>query len=168
MAIIFHGQSECPVCHMILYQEQDIALFPAFISNTKDPLYIFNDEGIHRFCLEKHPLGNKVSEFLEKVTFKSRPENRICDIGGNFIDSPENYLFISLLTSDEAERLYAFNFMNIDLQNITKWKDKENFIPAAELFLQAEKWESLTSFNYLEYVLEKIKSRLEAGFIFKV
>ncbi|WP_131707598.1 hypothetical protein [Chryseobacterium angstadtii] len=108
--------------------------------------------------MEKHSLGSKVSAFLDKMIFKTRPENRICDIGGNIIDLPENYLFISLLTSDETDKLYTFNMMNIDIRNISIWPELQDFIAAAERFLEKEKWESIGSFNELEYVLEKIKS----------
>lgn len=157
MAIIFQNQSECSICRALLYNHQNIIMFPAFISNTKDPVYLFNDAGVHYSCLEKHSLRSKVSAFLEKVTFKTRPENRICDIGGNIIDLPENYLFISLLTSDETDELYSFNFMNIDIRNLSKWVDKQNFVDAIEQFLKDEKWEASGPFNYLEYVLEKVK-----------
>jgi len=158
MAIIIHNQSECPICRTILYDHQNVVLFPALISNTKDPLCIFSDAGIHRSCLEGHFLGSKASTFLEKVIFKTRPENRICDIGGNTIDLPENYLFINLLTSDETEELYSFNFMNIDIRNLSNWVDKQNLVDSIEQFLEEEKWEAAGSFNYLKYVLEKIKS----------
>lgn len=158
MAIIIQNQSECPICHTILYDHQNIVMFPAFISNTKDPLYLFNDAGIHYSCLKKHSSGNKALGFMEKVMFKIKPENRICDIGKNMIDTPENHLFIDLLTSDEKEKLYSFNIMNIDIRNISMWPDRQDFIAAAEQFLVDEKWEFLSSFNYLDYVLKKIKS----------
>lgn len=157
MAIIIHNQSECSICHSILYGHQNIVMFPVLTSNTKDSLYIFSDAGIHRSCLEGHFSGSKASTFLEKVIFKTRPENRICDISGNIIDIPENYLFINLLTSDETEELYSFNFMNIDIRNLSNWVDKQNFVDAVEQFLKDEKWEASGPFNYLEYVLEKVK-----------
>ncbi|KMQ63108.1 hypothetical protein ACM46_14310 [Chryseobacterium angstadtii] len=141
-----------------MFDHQNIILFPAFIPNVKDSLYLFNDTGMHHSCMEKHSLGSKVSAFLDKMIFKTRPENRICDIGGNIIDLPENYLFISLLTSDETDKLYTFNMMNIDIRNISIWPELQDFIAAAERFLEKEKWESIGSFNELEYVLEKIKS----------
>ncbi|MCT2560617.1 hypothetical protein [Chryseobacterium herbae] len=158
MAIIIQNQSECPICHTILFDHQNIVMFPAFIPNVKDSMYLFNDAGIHYSCLEKHPLGTKALKFVEKVIFKTRPKNRICDISGNTIDLPENHLFTNLLTSNEKDELYSFNFMNIDIRNISKWKDKQNFIDAIERFEKEEKWETIGPFNYLEYVLKKLKS----------
>ncbi|WP_223607548.1 hypothetical protein [Chryseobacterium sp. OSA05B] len=135
-------------------------MFPAFIPNVKDSLYLFNDAGVHHSCLAKHPLGSKVSAFLETMIFKTRPKNRFCDIGGNIIDLPENYLFTNLLTSDEKDTLYSFNFMNIDIRNLSKWKDRKNFIDAIEKFEEEKEWEEIGGFNYLEYVLKKLKSPL--------
>ena len=158
MAIVFLNQSKCSICDTIMYEHEEIILFPAFTSNQKDPLYPFSDESLHYSCLGKHLLHQKALAFRETILSKTRPENRICDIGGNRIDQPENYLFIGLLTSDELNPLYAFNFMNIDIQNIPKWSKKEGFLSLLEQFSVEDQLQSSSSFDYLDYLMKKIQS----------
>lgn len=65
MAIIFLNQSECPVCKKTLDKGQDIVLFPPFTSDKNHQFYLFNDEGVHRSCLQKTKLGTEALKFLE-------------------------------------------------------------------------------------------------------
>lgn len=65
MTIIFLNQSECPICKKTLDEGQDIVLFPAFTSDTNHKFYLFNDEGIHRSCLQNTQLRIEALKFLE-------------------------------------------------------------------------------------------------------
>lgn len=65
MAIIFLNQSECPICKKTLDEGQDIVLFPAFTSDKNHKFYLFNDEGVHRYCLQNTELGIQALKFLE-------------------------------------------------------------------------------------------------------
>jgi len=133
-------------------------LFPPFVQNMKDPYYIFNDNGVHKKCLTASPLGARAMEYRDIVFYKTRPENRICDIGGNLITSMDDYIFTDLLTSDAKEDLHQFNFMTIDKNNLNKWVQRENFLITARKFLSDDKWKSLTKFNYLDYLIKVIES----------
>jgi len=158
MALIFSGKSKCPLCNEIMYDYEDIVLFPPFVQNMKDPYYIFNDNGVHKKCLTASPLGARAMEYRDIVFYKTRPENRICDIGGNLITSMDDYIFTDLLTSDAKEDLHQFNFMTIDKNNLNKWVQRENFLITARKFLSDDKWKSLTKFNYLDYLIKVIES----------
>jgi hypothetical protein len=65
VAIIFLNQSEYPICKKTLNKGQDVVLFPSFTSDKNNKFYLFNDEGIHRSCLQKTELGIKALKFLE-------------------------------------------------------------------------------------------------------
>ncbi|AZA83035.1 hypothetical protein EG341_05480 [Chryseobacterium lactis] len=65
MAIIFLNLSECPICKKTLDDGQDIVLFPPFTSDKNHKFYLFNDEGVHRSCLQKTTLGLEALQFLE-------------------------------------------------------------------------------------------------------
>lgn len=156
MAIVINAQSKCPLCNQIIVENEKIILFPPFVQNMKDSFYLFNDRGVHRTCLFKHPLGEQALLYLDEIIFKTRPENRRCDIGGNMIESIDNYLFIDLLTSDENEALYEFNFMTLDKRNISQWIDRFLFLNLASQFYEENKWESLTEFHYLKYLIASI------------
>ncbi|WP_326983010.1 hypothetical protein VUJ46_00235 [Chryseobacterium sp. MYb264] len=67
MAILFLNQSECTVCKKTLNEGQKFVLFPAFTSDENNKFYIFNDEAVHRSCLERTELGKEALLFLEEI-----------------------------------------------------------------------------------------------------
>lgn len=155
MAIIFRGKSQCPICNEIMNESDEIVLFPPFIQNVNDPFYIFNDAGIHESCLLKSKLGKQALEYREIMFEKIKPINRICDIGGNLITKPDDYLFINLLTSNPSEGLSKFNFMTIDKNNLPKWKNRQLFHDVTQRFMDEGKWRTLKDFNYLSYLIDQ-------------
>jgi hypothetical protein len=157
MALLFLGQTECPICGDIIEDRENAYLFPPFISNTKDKMYEFNDAAFHISCLRQHPLGNLAIAFSDELIFKTRPQNRICIVGGNEIKSFDDYIFISLLTSNEREDLYKFNFITLDRNNLKIWSDRIEFIDVATKFKQENKWGDFGEFKYLDNLIESIR-----------
>ena len=157
MAVVIIGKSECHICGKVLESSEDIVLFPPFIANMLDPLYIFNDAGVHMRCLEKHPLGQQALLYRDKDISATRPENRICSIGKNKIENPDDYIFLGLLTSDENHPLYKFNFTTIDRRNLNKWKNKEEFISCTLKFKESGCWKEFAGNKYLDRLLEKVR-----------
>jgi hypothetical protein len=156
MALFFINQ-KCLLCQKEINDTQKIFSFPAFIQNTNDQFYQFNDSVFHLECLQKHPLGNRAIRFAEYFVFSIRTENRICTVGKNKIRNFEDYIFVDLLTTDEQEDLYQFNFMTIDKNNLYKWKERGKFIAACIKFKEQNKWSDFGEFNYLDNLVEKIK-----------
>ena len=156
MAQIISDYSKCPLCGNVIKEEDEIIMFPPFVQNTKDSFYIFNDSGVHIKCIKLYESKERLFKYLDKIIYKTKPGNRYCDIGGGKIKTIEDYLFIDLLTSDEKEALSNFNFMSIDKQNINKWSNKNIFLKEAKKFIKDNKWDSLTEFNYLEYLIKEI------------
>lgn len=160
MAILFTNVTPCPICSRKLKEEEQVWLFPAFVPNAKDPLYPFNDAAFHLSCLKEHVLGNKALELADQFILKTRPENRICSVGGNGIQKPEDYLFIGLLTSNNKEELYACNFTTLDRNNLEKWTDRDRFVTLAFRFRDEDQWGDLSTGNYLDSLIESIKMGL--------
>ncbi len=150
------GASVCPLCNKVIEEQESIVMFPPFVQNVKDPFYVFNDVGVHFSCIERHPLGKQALIYRDDFIFKTRPQNRLCEIGGNKIDSPDDYLFIDLLTSNPKEKLGKFNFMTIDKKNISKWVDRDEFLNLAMKFINEGKWGSYGEFDYLNYLTKEI------------
>ena len=140
----------------ILDNLEDIFSFPAFVANTQDPLYKFNDTSFDKKYLKAHPLGEKAVSLANEAILRTRPENRICAAGGNLITDPDDYIFTNLLTSDENEELYQFNFVTLDKNNLNIWNDRERFIRAAKKFKQEDKWGDIGEFEYLDRLIEEI------------
>lgn len=157
MAIVFEGQSTCPICDAVLDRNKAFILVPAMMGNAKDPLFVFNDEGIHVECLNNHKFKNKLQQHIRLYNEHMPPSKLKCVIDGEIIGSPEKLLFFGLLTSDETEELYAFNYLSFNLDNIGEWKELDRFLSVSEKFLSEDKWEGLTEFNELRYIIAKIK-----------
>lgn len=156
MALLFLGKTECPICRNVIIDEESAYLFPAFINNTKDILYQFNDSAFHIECLKKHSLGNRAIEFANQFIFRTRPENRICSVGGNKIQNFDDYIFISMLTSNEREELFDFNFTTLDRNNLKQWGNRQKFIEIASKFYGDGKWGDMGAFKYLNHLIDKV------------
>lgn len=157
MAISLINKTVCSICNKELKGNEQIFYFPSFVQNTKDSFYEFNDSSFHTKCLHEHRLGEKAIRFADEFIIKTRPENRICVVGRNLIRDFENYIFIDLLTSNERENLYEFNFLTLDKNNLKIWTDKNIFLDAALKYKAEGKWGDLSTFDYLGYLIEKIR-----------
>ena len=161
MAIIIEQQSKCTICNSYLNDLREYILIPPIVSNTKDVLFSFSDGGIHTECIEKSKLK---SQLLQQINlyYEHLPLSKLkCVVDGKIIDKPENMLFWGLLTSNEKEDLYNFNYISINLLNLSKWKEANRFILIAEKFIRENKWKGLTEFNLLEFIINKIKENLK-------
>lgn len=159
MAIVIEQQSKCPVCNSFLDKDREYILVPPLTSNTKDPLFIFSDEGVHVECINKNKFKNKLLQHINSYHEQMHPAKLRCVIDGKIPDNPGDLLFFGLLTSDETEDLYEFNYLSFNLNNISKWKELDRFLCVSEKFLTENKWEGFNGFNKLEYLINKIKNK---------
>lgn len=158
MAIIIEKASKCPICGNILDNSSEYIVVPPLTSNTKDSLFIFSDSGIHNSCLNVSSLKCKL---LKHIDFYNRhlPTIKLkCHVDGKLIDNLSEILHFGLLTSDETEELYDFNYLSFNLKNVNKWIDSNRFLTISENFLSKKKWGSLNDFNKLKYIVDQINS----------
>ncbi|SHM01375.1 hypothetical protein [Chitinophaga sp. CF418] len=156
MAIVFEGLSQCPLCGQILDSSKEFMLTPPLTSNTKDPLFVFGDAGLHISCLNKHPLKESLLYHIERGDKVRVAANYICAVDGKLISVPEDILAFGMLTSDLNEPLAEFNFIILNRNNRYKWNKRGEFISLVEEFIRSGKWESYGPFNTLEYFVEKL------------
>jgi hypothetical protein len=159
MSIIFRNNTVCALCGKAIKNGEEIFSFPAFIQNTKDPFYQFNDASFHKLCLEENVLGKRAISYAQKFTHATRPENRICFIGKNLVHDFNDYIFIDMLTSNESEYLFKFNFLTIDKNNIRKWDERDEFLEAIVTLKNSEKWSDLDNFKYLDHLFYLISGK---------
>ncbi len=159
MAIIIEGLSTCPICNLVLSSD-DVILTPPFIGNLKDELFMFSDAGIHIECLNNHALKDKLVKNIHLYNKQGSPLEQRCMIEGERIVPVQNMVSFGLLTSNEAEQLYEFNYHCFNLKNIHKWKELNKFLFVANEFLAAGKWESYGGFNKLEDIVAKIQKEI--------
>jgi hypothetical protein len=157
MAMVFSNISKCPICGEVLNENKEYTMFPPFISNIKDPMFMFGDSGIHLSCLNNHPMGKKALLFREKFHEIKPSVNSKCLLDGNPIIDPRDIFIIGLLTSNEEEELFKYNFLVFNRKNIGKWKDRDIFLKAVARYKEENKWESFSpDYNYLDNLVNKI------------
>ena len=105
----------------------------------------------------ENELAKKAVQFSESFFNKIKPENRICIVGGNIIKNSEDYIFIDVLTSNSSEKIFKYNLLTLDKKNLANWKDRTDFINSVIQFQDEAKWGDLTSFKYLNHLVDRIK-----------
>lgn len=158
MALIFIGQSVCPICDCVLQEGEAITGFPAFVPNNKDPIYFFNDEGFHKECVPKHEFGNlalkSVSLYYEKVDYTKKT----CLISGELITEFTDYFNTGLLTSDEQNPLYPYNFITLHRKYIKDWELKGDLLQQLITFKENDRWNDYFGGRLLDDMIETIKN----------
>ena len=157
MALLFLDLTKCSICGKVIKDTQKAYSFYPFIQNKKDPFFIFSDASFHLECLQQHPLGLTAISFGEQLIFETRPVNRRCKIDNEIISDYKDYIFFDLLSSNKEDDIYRFNFTTLNRNNLDKWKDRDQFLEVAGKMIREDKWEDLTSFKYLEKLIEIVR-----------
>lgn len=107
---LFILEIECALCGQQVINGNDGIVFPAFIMNQADSLYVFNDAVTHKTCFYKHPMYSKMVELLGELNTKITPQKRICGICQERITNPDDYISFTCMSSDKLNPLSLYNF----------------------------------------------------------
>lgn len=91
---------------------------------------------MHVECLNGSKLKNKLLYHIQKYDEMLLLSNNKCMVDGNEILNPRHILFFGLLTSDENEPLYDFNYLVFNINNIQDWVDLRDLLLLLGSFLQ--------------------------------
>jgi len=69
MAIFVPGM-KCPLCHRPITCDQERRLFPPFVKDADNPLFIFHDATVHEECFLRDPRAAVVERI---VALRKRP-----------------------------------------------------------------------------------------------
>lgn len=152
MAIIFENITKCPLCNDVLNTEKEYFMTPNLTTNQLDELFLVSDVGIHTECLNRSPFKGKLIKFIGQYD-SSLEKMRILANKYN----PREIINFNLLSSNESEPLYKYNYLVIPKQELKIWNELDDFIEHANVFLDEGKWNGLNEFNYLEYLVNTIK-----------
>lgn len=153
MAIVFENITKCPLCNDILSTEKEYIMTPNLITNQLDEFSLLSDVGIHTECLDRSPLKSRLIKFIDQYENSLKEIRRLADKY-----NPREIINFNLLSSNESEPLYKYNYFVIPRQNLTEWNEYEDFIEHANAFLSEGKWKGVNGFNYLEYLLNTVKN----------
>lgn len=154
MALVFRGQTQCPICHRLILEGQSITAFSAFIWNQQDPLSIFNDAAFHDKCFKKHRLAEAATARWNECKEYHASRNRLCMICRNSITDPDNYLGLGYLTEEDDQPLFFFNYAHFHLSCLKNWSALSQLIKDLEKFDQSGKWKG----DYLRQLLIQLQN----------
>ncbi len=140
MALYVEGV-RCAVCNKPVSKVQEMVLFPSFVANKKDPLYIFNDAVCHSHCFDSHPLSNSARTIYDKTVRMSKTHN--CVLCKNEIDRPDEYFCTGYIIDDESNPLFEYNFLQFHRSCLFNWSRFEEFRYLVEKYQISDKWEGL-------------------------
>ena len=127
MAIFVPGM-RCSISGYAIKSPDDAVMFPAFVSNQADPLYIFSDAVIHVEAFRKHPLSAKAQTRYEEYRQRTSPKARLCFICGKQITDPEDYIGLGHLVDDVNHPLHRFNYAHFHRSCLVGWSELPNLI----------------------------------------
>ena len=156
MALVFTG-TPCKLCGLPLDENREIDGFLHFVANAADPLWPLSDGAFHRECLEKDALGRQAMEFAGIARRRIDPGNRICCIDNKPVANPQDYLFIPLLTSDPNEKVFKYNFLTFNRNNIGKWENRKEFIEDLKEFNNQGKWKDFQSHKFMDHLISEFQ-----------
>ncbi len=152
MSIVIENLTRCPICGEFLTSQKKYILIPPLISNERDELFLLSDTGVHLDCLDKYYLKKKLFKHIELLDdYRDRMKLAFT------IHNPAEIIGFNLLTSNENEDLYEFNYFILLKKDIQEWRNLSNFRTIVDDFLNRGKWKGLNDFNYLEFLLNQLK-----------
>jgi hypothetical protein len=100
-----------------------VVMFPHFVRNRKDPLFIFTDAPFHRDCFFAHPLRESVEKRITER--KRRLKDPRCVVCG--VEIPADLYTTGYLTEDTTSSLYEFNYVHMHHAHILLWPRLDEF-----------------------------------------
>lgn len=115
-------------------------MFPPFVSNQADPLFVFHDAAVHADCFRKHPLAEAAQARYEELRERTNPKNRPCFICGAQITNPDDYLAFGHLVDDPKHPLHAFNYAQFHRSCLGNWSGLADVLRDLEALDRSGTW----------------------------
>jgi hypothetical protein len=131
----------CELCGLVVADEQDAVVFPAFSANKRDPLHRFSDGVFHQACLSDHPDGARAIRRSEEIRSRLGPGQRACIVCGSQVRDPDDYLTFGFLCDDDAFAASRFNYAQIHRSHAHEWADLGIAIAALEELRGSGTWD---------------------------
>lgn len=115
-------------------------MFPPFVGNQADPLYVFNDAAVHATCFRKHPLAEAAQARYEELRERTSPRNRTCLICDERISNPDDYLAFGHLVDDTKHTLHSLNYAQFHRSCLSSWSALADVLRNLETLDQSGTW----------------------------
>jgi hypothetical protein len=140
MAILLRGKTQCQICGEVIFDENDVILFPHFILNENDRLFSLSDSACHSCCVRANDLGLEILDEARIYFLNVGPEKRRCLVCKSEIIDPDNYLLIGRLGGSSIGELTEFNYTHLHKSHIKDWAKVDEFLKLANAAVAVGQW----------------------------
>lgn len=106
MPVIFE-RTTCLLCGRAIRENDEFETVPSIFSGPGDRFFRYNDSAVHTHCFLNDENHREIRELVKAVrTAYAQKKCRIC---GNEIKSPDEMIFVPVLSSCEENPLFRFN-----------------------------------------------------------
>ena len=131
---------KCAISGRPITDIKEAVVFPAFVSNEGDPLYVFSDAIVHAAAFRTHPLAAAAQARYEEARRRSAPDKRHCLICSRLIVDPDDYLGLGHLVDDQNHALYRFNYAHFHRSCLAEWDRWRQLVSDLEALNQSGSW----------------------------
>jgi hypothetical protein len=139
MATFIPGM-KCAISGRPITTESEAVVFPAFVANEADPLYVFSDAVVRADAFRAHPLAAAAQARYDEARQRTAPDKRRCRICGQPIVDPNDYLGLGHLVDDRVHPLYLFNYAHFHRSHLANWEGLSQLIADLEKLDRSDNW----------------------------
>jgi hypothetical protein len=152
MALLIEGSTTCGICGLLIENGASATLFPAFALNENDRCYPYSDGAFHSKCIQQQQNGDIALRELDNWKAQVGPGKRTCVVCGKQVITPDDYVFIEHMTSDEESPLRRYNYTHLHRHCVPAWVNFIEFTKLASEEIQSGAWGG----KYLERLLRQL------------
>jgi hypothetical protein len=123
MALLIRGKTRSKLCNRVIEEGQEALAFAPFVPNEVDPIHVFHDAAVHLDCFSRHPLADAAERRQQEVL--QALDERICEVCGQEITDPSDYIGIGYLTDDPKDPLYRFSLRHVHRSHAASWVHRQ-------------------------------------------
>ena len=150
---LFIPGMRCVLSGKVISSCDEAVVFPPFVSNEVDELFVFSDAVIHAEVFKQHPLASKAQERFEEFRQKMAPNNRNCFICAQLVNNPDDYFGIGYLTADRQNELFLYNYAHFHMSCIRSWVELNVMVLKLQQLNFTDEWQ-----GHLSPVIDNLAS----------
>ncbi len=142
MALFIPGM-QCVLSGRTITSVNEAVMFPPFVSNEADELFVFSDAVVHADIFREHPLASRAQARYEEFHERMAPANRLCVACGQRITDPDDYLCLGHLIADSTQALHRFNYAHFHRSCLSRWPELPVLICELKMLSATGAWKGV-------------------------
>jgi hypothetical protein len=137
---IFIPEMICSISGQAIESVENAMIFPPFLTNEADPLFVFSDAVIELKVFKDHQLAADALNRLKEVKENRPPNNIICTVCKCKIVDPDDYIGFGHLVKVGTHTASSFNYCHLHKSCVCKWNNYSATIAELRNLLASQYW----------------------------